>query len=78
MSISTDPGEEGQLLSSSELEGRRPDGFKFIVAPVLRGEGNWPSVSMYGTMEQRMQHTLEVLLARLPFWLQVHPPPVLL
>lgn len=76
MTLSSDPEEEGELLSSSELEARRPDGFKFVVAPVLRGEGNWPSVSMYGTMEQRMQHTLEVLMARLPFWLQVtllHP-----
>lgn len=68
--ISTDQ-EAGELLSSSELEARRPDGFKFIVAPVLRGEGNWPGISLYATMEQRIHYTVDALLARIPFWLKV-------
>ena len=70
-SISTDPETSGTLLSNSELEARRPDGFKFITAPLLRGEGNWPSVSLYGTLEQRILHTVDALLARIPFWLKV-------
>ncbi len=69
--ISTDPEQAGELLSNSELEARRPDGFKFIIAPVLRGEGNWPTVSLYGTMEQRIHFTVDALLARIPFWLKV-------
>ena len=69
--ISTDPEEAGEVLSSSELEARRPDGFKFIVAPVLRGEGNWPGISLYATMEQRIHYTVDALLARIPFWLKV-------
>ncbi len=59
--ISSKPEEPGELLSSSELEARRPDGFKFIIAPVLRGEGNWPSISLYGTMEQRIHFTVDAL-----------------
>ncbi|DBB03841.1 TPA: hypothetical protein ACH3X1_012936 [Trebouxia sp. C0004] len=66
--VSSKPEEAGELLSSSELEARRPDGFKFIIAPVLRGEGNWPSISLYGTMEQRLHFTVDALLARIPFW----------
>lgn len=69
--ISSNPEEPGELLSSSELEARRPDGFKFIIAPVLRGEGNWPSISLYGTMEQRIHFTVDALLARIPFWFKV-------
>ena len=69
--ISSSPEEPGELLSNSELEARRPDGFKFIIAPVLRGEGNWPSVSLYGTTEQRIHFTVDALLARIPFWLKV-------
>lgn len=69
--ISTNPEEGGQLLSSSELEARRPDGFKFITAPVLRGEGNWPSISLYATLEQRIHITVDALLGRIPFWLKV-------
>ena len=77
-SISTDPEAGGILLSSSELESRRPDGFKFMTAPLLRGEGNWPSVSLYGTLEQRILHTVDALLARIPFWLKVCPLPTAL
>lgn len=69
--ISTKPEEAGDLLSSSELEARRPDGFKFITAPVLRGEGNWPGISLYASMEQRIQYTVDALLARIPFWVKV-------
>jgi len=69
--ISSNPEEAGELLSSSELEARRPDGFKFIIAPVLRGEGNWPTISLYGTMEQRIHFTVDALLARIPFWFKV-------
>lgn len=69
--ISTNSEEAGELLSSSELEARRPDGFKFITAPVLRGEGNWPSISLYAPMEQRIHITVDALLARIPFWLKV-------
>ena len=75
-SISTDPEVGGLLLSDSELESRRPDGFKFMTAPLLRGEGNWPSVSLYGTLEQRILHTVDALLARVPFWLKVAPCPL--
>ena len=60
-------------MSSAELEARRPDGFKFIIAPLLRGEGNWPSVSLYGSLEQRIHFTVDALLARIPFWLKVPP-----
>ena len=69
--ISTSSEKAGELLSSSELESRRPDGFKFITAPVLRGEGNWPSVSLYAPLEQRVHVTVDALLARIPFWLKV-------
>ena len=69
--ISTSSEKAGELLSSSELEARRPDGFKFITAPVLRGEGNWPSISLYAPMEQRIHVTVDALLARIPFWLKV-------
>lgn len=69
--ISTNSEEAGELLSSSELDARRPDGFKFITAPVLRGEGNWPSISLYAPMEQRIHITVDALLARIPFWLKV-------
>ena len=69
--ISTNSEAAGELLSISELEARRPDGFKFITAPVLRGEGNWPSISLYAPMEQRIHVTVDALLARIPFWLKV-------
>ena len=69
--ISSDPEAAGELLGSTELEARRPDGFKFIIAPLLRGEGNWPSVSLYASLEQRIHFTMDALLARIPFWLKV-------
>lgn len=48
----------------------RPDGFRNLVAPQLRGEGNWAGVALYGSAEHRTQVAAEALLSTLPFWHQ--------
>lgn len=48
----------------------RPDGFRGITAPLLRGEGNWPGVALYASAQHRAQVAAEALLSTLPFWHQ--------
>ncbi len=46
----------------------RPDGFRELLAPQLRGEGNWAGVALGSAAEARAQAAAEALLGTLPFW----------
>ncbi len=58
------------MLSAAELEARRWDGYRGILAPRLRGEGAWPGASLGAGYEARVAGALDAAVARVPFWLQ--------
>jgi hypothetical protein len=58
-------------LAPAELGAHRWDGFRGLLAPRLRGEGNWPRLTLASAPEARMVACLDALLGRLPFWLEV-------
>ncbi|KAK9821217.1 hypothetical protein WJX81_001314 [Elliptochloris bilobata] len=60
----------GPVAKQLDLELARPDGFRGIFAPQLRGEGNWAGVAQYGSAQSRVQVAAEALLGTLPFWYQ--------
>lgn len=59
------------LLGPAELELRRTDGFRNLVAPHLRGEGNWPGAALDATPATRIFHAIDALLSAVPFWFKV-------
>ncbi|KAK9833054.1 hypothetical protein WJX74_005940 [Apatococcus lobatus] len=62
----------GPVVSDEELQARRPDGLRGLAAPLLRGDGNWPSLGLYTSPEARILQGVESLLASVPFWAQGH------
>lgn len=68
-------GEEvaAQVLTAPELEARRWDGYRGMVAPQLRGDGSWPKASLQAGFEVRIQGAVDAMLTRVPFWFMVHP-----
>lgn len=66
-------GEEGAaaVLTAAELEARRWDGYRGLVAPQLRGEGSWPRASLPAAFELRVQAAVDAMLMRVPFWFTV-------
>ena len=73
--MSCHAGEEGAaaVLTAAELEARRWDGYRGMVAPQLRGEGSWPKASLQAAFELRMQAAVDAMLMRVPFWFAVRP-----
>ena len=63
--------QKGPVVENSELRIRRPDGLRGLAAPLLRGDGNWPSLGLYTSPEARILQGVEGLLACVPFWAQV-------
>ena len=63
----------GPVVADEELRARRPDGLRGLAAPLLRGEGNWPSLGLYTSLEARILQGVESLLASVPFWAKVTP-----
>lgn len=61
----------GPVVADEELRVRRPDGLRGLAAPLLRGDGNWPSLGLYTSLEARILQGVEGLLASVPFWAQV-------
>ncbi|KAK9803241.1 hypothetical protein WJX73_008882 [Symbiochloris irregularis] len=59
---------KGTVLLPEELELRRTDGYKGMLAPLLRGEGNWPKVALYAASEARIFFCADALLTSIPFW----------
>ena len=53
------------------LQGRRADAFRLLVAPQLRGEGNWPKPALYSAAEFRVFFSCDAALTSLPFWRKV-------
>ena len=51
-----------------ELVGLRPDGYRGLVAPLLRGEWEGPRVGLHLPPEARLLQALDALLAAIPFW----------
>ena len=72
--LAGDAAEEGSkapVLQPHELELRRNDGFRQVLAPQLRGEGNWPKVALYAAAEARIFFCADALLTSIPFWFKV-------
>lgn len=65
------PEAAGPVVADEELRVRRPDGLRGLAAPLLRGDGNWPSLGLYTSLESRILQGVEGLLASVPFWAQV-------
>ena len=65
------PDYKGTVVQSPELEARRSDGFRTLLAPQLRGEGNWPKVALYAAYEARIFFSADALLTSVPFWFKV-------
>lgn len=61
----------GTSISSAELANKRMDGAKGKVAPLLRGEGNWPDKGTHLSFTRRIFLCIDALLGDLPFWFQV-------
>ena len=59
------------ILSVPELEARRWDGYRGMVAPQLLGSWNWPGASLQAGYETRMRAAIDAMLCRLPFWYTV-------
>lgn len=59
----------------AELEARRWDGYRGMVAPQLRGEGSWPKASLQAPFELRVQGAIDAMLMRVPFWFAVRASP---
>ena len=57
-----------EIVSEQEMTGRRPDGMRGILAPQLRGEGNWPKLGLYSSYETRIFYAVDALLSDVPFW----------
>ena len=68
-------GGAAPLLRPEELEVRRSDGFRTLLAPQLRGEGNWPKVALYAAYEARTFFCADALLTCVPFWFKVTAAP---
>lgn len=70
-------GESGAaaVLTAAELEARRWDGYRGLVAPQLRGEGSWPHASLQAAFELRVQAAVDAMLMRVPFWFTVRSTP---
>ena len=58
-------------MSAPELESRRWDGYRGMVAPQLLGSWNWPGASLQAGYETRMRAAIDAMLCRLPFWYSV-------
>eukprot|EP00884_Botryococcus_braunii_P022264 jgi/Botrbrau1/8721/Bobra.0311s0031.1 len=56
------------LLGPAELDLRRADSFRGLVAPQLRGEGNWRNVALYATHTARIFFAVDAMLSAVPFW----------
>lgn len=66
-------GTQGQseplpVLSTTQLAANRPDGYTGILAPLMRGEGNWATLGMFASMEGRILSACDALLGCAPFW----------
>ena len=59
------------MLAQPELEARRWDGYRGLVAPQLLGSWNWPGALLQAGPETRMCGAMDGLLNRLPFWYSV-------
>ena len=59
------------ILSAPELEARRWDGYRGMVAPQLLGSWNWPGASLQAGYETRMRAAIDAMLCRMPFWYSV-------
>ena len=53
------------------VQGRRADAFRLLIAPQLRGEGNWPKPALYSPAEARIFFSCDAALTSLPFWRKV-------
>ena len=62
------------MLAQPELEARRWDGYRGLVAPQLLGSWAWPGALLQAGPETRMQGAMDGLLNRLPFWYSVRHP----
>ena len=62
------------MLAQPELEARRWDGYRGLVAPQLLGSWNWPGALLQAGPEMRMRGAMDGLLNRLPFWYSVRRP----
>lgn len=63
------------MIKSEDLEARRSDGYRTLTNPQLRGEGNWPKVTLYALMEARIFFSTDAMLTNIPFWFKVTPVP---
>ena len=63
--------EAAAVLSAQELEARRWDGYRGMVAPQLLGSWNWPGATLQAGYETRMRAAIDAMLNRLPFWYSV-------
>lgn len=61
----------GTSISGAELANKRVDGAKGKVAPLLRGEGNWPEKGTHLSFTRRIFLCVDALLGDLPFWFKV-------
>lgn len=59
------------MLTGPELEARRWDGYRGMIAPQLRGDGSWPKASLQAGFEVRIQAAVDAMLTRVPFWFMV-------
>ena len=68
-----DEGAAASVIGAPELASRRPDGLRGIVAPQLRGEGNWPlpRAAALAGLDARIFHAVDALMADVPFWFRV-------
>ena len=64
------------VLSAAELEARRWDGYRGMVAPQLLGSWSWPGATLQAPYETRMRGAIDAMLNRIPFWYSVSPAPV--
>ena len=62
------------MLAQPELEARRWDGYRGLVAPQLLGSWAWPGALLQAGPETRMRGAMDGLLNRLPFWYSVRRP----
>ena len=58
------------------LSGLRLDGFRGLMVPQLRGEGNWPTVAANATFERRIMYATDAMMSAIPFWTKVGLPKV--
>lgn len=66
-----DDGAAEAVVSTAELAGRRADGMRGKVAPLLRGEGGWRSTATNLPFATRILACADSLLADVPFWFEV-------